>query len=83
MPVFQDNLFSAAREVERMLKNGTVMRLKLEPLPGERVRVLEYHRKAPGERWQRVREEEGRVLPYTQLRLSATYRALFGDAAER
>ena len=47
MPVFQNDLFSSARMVERTLETGTVLRLKLEPLPGERVRVLEYHRKAP------------------------------------
>lgn len=47
-----------ARMVERTLENGTVLKLKLEPLSGERVRVLEYHRKAPGERWQRLRVEK-------------------------
>ncbi len=55
MPVFQDHLFSPARVVERTLASGTVIRLKLEPLPREWVRVLEYHRKALGEGWKRVR----------------------------
>ena len=77
MPVFQDDLFSSARVVERTLSHGTVLRLKLEPLPGERVRVLEYHRKAPGERWGRVLEEEGRTLRYDQLRLSPSFADLF------
>ena len=77
MPVFQDDLFSSARVVERTLPNGTVLRLKLEPLTGERVRVLEYHRKAPGERWGRVPEEEGRTLRYDQLRLPLSFADLF------
>ena len=77
MPVFQDDLFSSVRAVERTLSNGTVLRLKLEPLPGERVGVLEYHRKAPGERWRRVPDEEGRTLRYDQLRLSPPFADLF------
>lgn len=77
MPVFQDDLFSAARLVERTLQNGTVLRLKLEPLPGERVRVLEYSRKPPGERWRRVRGAEGRTLSYERLHLSRTFAEVF------
>jgi len=77
VPVFQDDLFSAAHLVERTLQNGTVLRLKLEPLPGERVRVLEYSRKVPGERWRRVPEEEGRTLRYDQLHLSRTFAEVF------
>ena len=77
MPVFQDDLFSSVRLVERTLPNGTVLRLKLEPLPGERVRVLEYHRQAPGEKWGRVPEEEGRTLRYDQLKLSLPFAYLF------
>lgn len=50
MPTFQDDLFSSARMVERTLENETLLRLKLEPLSGERVKVLDYHRKASGER---------------------------------
>jgi len=77
VPVFQDDLFSSARVVERTLQNGTVLRLKLEPLPGERVRVLEYHRKVPGERWGRVPVEEGRTLRYDQLKLTRPLADLF------
>lgn len=43
MTTFQDNLFDSARMVERAFPSGTVLRLLLEPLPGERVRVLEYN----------------------------------------
>lgn len=77
MPVFQDDLFSSARMVERTLQGGTVLRLKLEPLSGERVRVLEYYRKAPGERWQRLSGEEGRTLRYDQLKLNHPFAELF------
>lgn len=77
MPTFQDDLFSSARMVERVLENGTLLRLKLEPLPKERVKVLEYHRKASGERWQRLSEEEGRTLRYDQLKLIYPFAELF------
>ena len=77
MTTFQDSLFSSARMAERTFPNGTVLRLLLEPLPGERVQVLEYHRKAPGERWQRLREEEGRTLRFGQLRLTRSYSEVF------
>lgn len=73
MATFQDNLFSPARIVERTLGNGTVLRLLLEPLPGERVKVLEYHRRAPWERWQRLNEEGGRTLRYEQLKLARPF----------
>lgn len=77
MSVFQDSLFSQARVVERTLQNGTVLRLKLMPLPGERVRVLEYYRQAPDGRWQRQRDEEGRTLSYDKLKLSQPFETLF------
>lgn len=63
--------------VERTLSNGTTLRLKIEPLPEGRVKVLEYHRRVSGERWQRVREEEGRVLVYSQLNLAQPFDKLF------
>jgi len=75
--VFQDDLFSNTRVVQRTLQNGTVLRLKLEPLPGARVRVLEYYRRRVGERWQRVKEEEGRELAYGQLKLRESFVDLF------
>lgn len=63
--------------VERTLPNGTVLRLLLEPLPEEQVKVLEYHRRALGERWQRLREEEGRAVRYEQLKLSRPFAEVF------
>lgn len=77
MTMFQDNLFSSARMIERTLPSGTVLRLLLEPLPGERIRVLEYHRRAPGERWQRLHEEEGRTLRVEQLKLKCSFFEVF------
>ncbi len=82
MTTFQDNLFSSARMVERTLPSGTVLTLLLEPLPERRVRVLEYHRRAPGERWQRLREEEGRTLRYEQLKLNHAFTEVFGSSYE-
>jgi hypothetical protein len=76
-PTFQDDPFNSACVVERTLKNGILLRLKLEPLPGERVRVLEYHRKASGERRQRLREEESRTLHYDQLKLRHPFAEVF------
>lgn len=63
--------------VERTHLAGAVLRLKLEPLLGERVKILEYHRKTPGERWQRAHEEEGRVVVYNQLKLVQPFDKLF------
>ena len=77
MSTFQDSLFETARMVERTLQSGTVLRLKLEPLKGERVRVAEYHRKVPGAKWQRLREEEGRVVRFEQLKLTSSFGEVF------
>lgn len=63
--------------VERTLAIGTTVRLKLEPLTERRIRVLEYHRRAPKERWQRVAGEEGRTLAYDQLKLAQPFDELF------
>jgi hypothetical protein len=64
--------------VQRTLAGGTVLRLVLEPLPGEWVRVLEYQRRAPGGAWGRLRKEEGRVLPFAKLRLAQIFSEVFG-----
>ncbi len=77
LPVFQDTLFDATRVVQRLLKNGSSIRMKLEPLGEGRVKILEYSRKAQGGVWHRCPDEEGRVLPYEQLRLQQRYESLF------
>ena len=76
-PVFQDPLFSPERTVQRTLASGTVLRLVLEPLSG--VRVLEYHRRAPGGVWGQLREEEGRVLSYAKPKLTQTFAEVLGQ----
>ena len=55
------------------------MRLKLEPVGDERVKVLEYHRKQVGSRdFRRVRNEEGLVYPFASLGLAERFEDLFG-----
>lgn len=76
---FQDNLFSPQRVVERTLESGTILQLTLEPLPGERVRVLQYRRKAKGERWVTVKAEAGRTVAWNQLGLKVSFEAIFGS----
>lgn len=75
---FQDNLFNPQRVVERTLESGTVLHLTLEPLPGERVRVIKYRRKMKGERWVTVRGEQGRTIAWQQLGLSVSFESVFG-----
>lgn len=77
--VFQDALFSSARVVQRTLANGTVLELTLEPLPGERVRVVRYRRKRPGERWVTDKREAGRTCAWRQLGLEGSFEDLFGS----
>ncbi len=60
-PVFQDTLFDATRVVQRLLKNGTSIRMKLEPLGEGRVKILEYSRKAQGGVWHRYIHSGGLV----------------------
>ena len=76
---FQDNLFNPHRVVERTLDSGTILQLTLEPLPGERVRVLQYRRKAKGERWVTVKAEAGRTVAWNQLGLKVSFEAIFGS----
>ncbi len=75
---FQDSLFNSERVVERVLPGGTTLRLTLEPLSEGRVRVLAYSRRRAGERWQRVKDEEGRTFAFAQLGLPASFTELFG-----
>lgn len=63
--------------MQRTLAGGTVLQLTLEPLAGERVRVLRYLRRRAGERWVRVKEEEGRTVAWRQLGLEQSFRSVF------
>ncbi|MEJ2667179.1 MAG: hypothetical protein P8Z81_08805 [Deinococcales bacterium] len=78
----QPSLFDASRGgsrlVERRLSSGVTVQLRLEPLPGERVRVTEYRRRAKdAARWKRRREEEGRTCAFEALALELPFEALF------
>lgn len=70
---------SPAREVERVLPSGITVKLKLEPLGGGRVRIVEYHRRAKrGRRFVRGIDGEGHSVAFERLGLEQSYEALFG-----
>ena len=74
----QVHLFDRSVVVERVTSLGTTVRLKLEPVGENKVKILEYHRKHKGkEGFKRVKAEEGVVLPFAQLNLSESYEDLF------
>jgi hypothetical protein len=74
----QGHLFDKTVLVERTLSTGSVVRLKLEPLANNRVKVLEYYRKGfLSDRFKRHIEEEGKVFPFEDLNLSESYARLF------
>lgn len=68
--------------VERRLEAlHTTLRLTLEPLPDNRVRVIEYRRKRDNDhRWSRNKEQEGAVYDYDQLGLEPSFEDLFPQA---
>lgn len=71
--------FDKSTYVERETSTGNVVRLKLEPVGDEQVKVLEYHRKQVGAReFKRVRSEEGVVYPFRSLNLDERFEDLFG-----
>lgn len=77
-PVFQDDLFSPARWIERTVQ-GVTVRVRLEPLGDGRVRLLRYERRRPGERaFSRRKDEEGRVVALEAVAPEASYESLFG-----
>lgn len=66
---------------EKTTSLGTTVRSVLEPVGGERVKILEYHRKPKrGTQFRRVKSEEGKVLPFAQLGLTTSYEEFFGLA---
>lgn len=65
----------AERTVE---STGSTVRLLLEPLPDQHVRILEYHRLRRGEaRYHRQKDEEGQVMPFRLLNLEQSFEELF------
>jgi hypothetical protein len=76
--VFQDDLFSSARWLERDV-GGVTVRVRLEPLSRGRVRIVRYERRREGEpRFVRRPEEEGRVVPLTAVAPGRDFAELFG-----
>ena len=64
---------------EKTTSLGTTVRSVLEPVGGERVKILEYHRKPKhSSQFRRVKSEEGKVLPFAQLGLNTSYDKFFG-----
>ncbi len=68
--------------VERTLEDsGSTVRLLLEPLPGERVRIREYYRRRKDQaRFERVRKQEGQSVTFELLRLERSFADLFPQA---
>ncbi len=79
----QNDLFSGTQVVERVLEgSGATVRLRLAPLAGRRVRILEYYRRGRGEqRFQRARREEDREVEYARLKLGPDFDELFKTEA--
>lgn len=76
--VFQDDLFSPARWIERDV-GGVTVRVRLEPLDRGRVRIARYERRRAGEpEFHRRREEEGRVVPLAAVAPGRDFAELFG-----
>lgn len=66
--------------IERETSLGTTLRLTLEALTDERVRILEYYRKPKGSsQFRRVKSDEGEVLPFSQLGLEESFAELFAE----
>lgn len=80
--VVRPGLFTA--EIERTASTGAVLRVTVEPLDGERVRVLSYERQKRGATtWERMEREEGRVMPWEQMGTGVPFAAAFSAAGGR
>lgn len=74
-PSYPATAASAERTID---STGVTVRLLLEPLPCERVKILEYRRLRRGEtRYSRQRDQEGVIVPYDGLKLDRTFGELF------
>lgn len=76
--VIQAPLFSELRVVQRLLGNGTLVRVCLLPVAEGQVRIMEYQRRDREGKWQRRSEEEGRTVSFASLGLKAEFDELFG-----
>ena len=64
--------------VERETSLGTTLRLKLEPLANQQVKILEYYRKPKGsDKFKRVRQEEKQIFAFDDLNLGQSFNELF------
>ena len=64
--------------IEKVTTMGTVIRLRLEPLENEHVRILEYSRKGKhSQSFKRVKTEENKVIAYEQLKIEQSFSDLF------
>lgn len=77
----QPDLFSGTQVLERVLVGSrTVVRLRLRPLGGGRVRVEEAARRLAGRaRFDPWPEEEGREVAFDRLGFAVAYADVFGS----
>lgn len=77
----QPDLFSGTQVLERVLgRSRTVVRLRLRPLGGGRVRVEEAARRLAGRgRFDPWPEEEGREVAFDRLGFGIAYADVFGS----
>lgn len=64
---------------ERFIEStGSTIKLLIEALPDQQVRIIEYHRRRKNEtRFHRAKDEEGQILPFHLLKLEQPYEELF------
>lgn len=78
VPVQNRHLFEETVFVEKVTSLGTILRLKLEPLDNEQVKLLEYWRKPKhSAKFKRVKSEEGKVLAFEVLKLKESFGTVF------
>lgn len=65
--------------MQRLLSNGTLIRVRLTPVAAGQVRITEYQRRDRRGRWQRRSEEEGRTVSFASLGLQTGFDELFGS----
>ena len=64
--------------VDKTTSFGTMLKVTLEPLENEQVRIVEYRRKAKHSmHFKRVKSEEGKIVAFEQLHLDKSFDELF------
>ena len=78
VPIQERCLFEKTVFIEKVTSLGTVLRLKLEPLDNEQVKLLEDWRKPKrSAKFKRVHNEEGKVLAFEALKLRQGFQEVF------